>query len=141
MFILPNIFDIFNIIHQKDVETYRHSDSFRVFSNILKTPEYRVVPVGIPYWVLFEDENQIDMVLLFQDMNSIKYCNGLECLVFTDIIHAILGIRAIFTILYYNDKTNKVYEEKLSMIESVIKKVHTENMMGDICSNINDIHI
>lgn len=141
MFILPSIFDIFNIIHKKDVETYKNSDSFRIFSNILKTGEYRIIPVGIPYWVLFDDKKQIEMILLFENMNSIKYCNKLECLLFTDIIHAILGIRAIFMILHFNDKANKEYEEKLTMIESVINKVNTENMMKDICTNVNDIHI
>ena len=141
MFILPNIMDIFHIIHKKDVETYKKCESFRIFSNILRTPEYCNIPVGVPYWILFEDKKMIDVVVMFEDMNNIKYCSALECFVFKDIIHAILGIRAIYMLLQCSDVTNVKYKESVCMINDVIEKIDNENVMRDICTNVNAIHI
>lgn len=137
MLFLTTIWDMFNVIYTEGVDGFKLSPTYRLITNILRCPDNANMSVYVPYWILFDNVSYIESIMQYSHLNDIRYSKSLECFVFNNIIHSIIGMNAIYTILHSENETDEFVNQRLHIIRSVYSMVNLENEMNTMCKNIN----
>ena len=97
MFILPEFWKFITEIYNKNISEAKLHDQYLLLENIVKYSDD--VPIGIPFWSLFEDEEYTDIITNTYTKNCIVYDPKLKAFVFLKLAKTFFGIQEIFTIL------------------------------------------
>ena len=133
MFILPEFWKFIVEIYNKNITEAKLHDQYFLLENIVKYSED--IPVAIPFWSLFENEEYTDIIVNTYTKNSIFYDPKLKVFIFTKLARVFFGIQEIFTIL------TEVYPNDQNILDNYIIITRVMNILKDrhYCVNIDDV--
>ena len=91
MFILPEFWKFIVEIYNKNITEAKLHDQYFLLENIVKYSED--IPIAIPFWSLFENEEYIDIITNTYTKNSIFYDQKLKVFIFTKLARVFLEFR------------------------------------------------
>ena len=134
MFILPEFWKFIIEIYNKNITEAKLHDQYFLLENIVKYSED--IPIAIPFWSLFENEEYIDIITNTYTKNSIFYDQKLKVFIFTKLARVFFGIQEIFTILtdvYPNDQNILDNYIIITRVMNTLKDRHYSVNIDDIC--------
>ena len=133
MFILPEFWKFIVEIYNKNITEAKLHDQYFLLENIVKYSED--IPVAIPFWSLFENEEYTDIIVNTYTKNSIFYDPKLKVFIFTKLARVFFEIQEIFTIL------TEVYPNDQNILDNYIIITRVMNILKDrhYCVNIDDV--
>ena len=134
MFILPEFWKFIIEIYNKNITEAKLHDQYFLLENIVKYSED--IPVAIPFWSLFENEEYTDIIVNTYTKNSIFYDPKLKVFIFTKLARVFFGIQEIFTILtevYPNDQNILDNYIIITRVMNILKDRHYSVNIDDVC--------
>jgi hypothetical protein len=134
MFILPEFWKFIVEIYNKNITEAKLHDQYFLLENIVKYSED--IPVAIPFWSLFENEEYTDIIVNTYTKNSIFYDPKLKVFIFTKLAKVFFGIQEIFTILtdvYPNDQNILDNYIIITRVMNILKDRHYSVNIDDVC--------
>ena len=134
MFILPEFWKFIVEIYNKNITEAKLHDQYFLLENIVKYSED--IPVAIPFWSLFENEEYTDIIVNTYTKNSIFYDPKLKVFIFTKLARVFFGIQEIFTILtevYPNDQNILDNYIIITRVMNILKDRHYSVNIDDVC--------
>ena len=134
MFILPEFWKFIVEIYNKNITEAKLHDQYFLLENIVKYSED--IPVAIPFWSLFENEEYTDIIVNTYTKNSIFYDPKLKVFIFTKLARVFFGIQEIFTILtevYPNDQNILDNYNIITRVMNILKDRHYSVNIDDVC--------
>lgn len=98
--------------------------TFKTISNILHK-NYEV-KCGIPYIVLFDNEDYMDSIIHDYVKHSPSYDENSGCFVFENINKLILGVYEILKKLHFENPNDMEVERKYELLKGFIQKVYKD---------------
>lgn len=135
MFILPEFWKFIVEIYNKNITEAKLHDQYFLLENIVKYSED--IPVAIPFWSLFENEEYTDIIVNTYTKNSIFYDPKLKVFIFTKLARVFFGIQEIFTILtdvYPNDQNILDNYIIITRVMNILKDRHYSVNIDDVCN-------
>lgn len=134
MFILPEFWKFIIEIYNKNITEAKLHDQYFLLENIVKYSED--IPIAIPFWSLFENEEYTDIIVNTYTKNSIFYDPKLKVFIFTKLARVFFGIQEIFTILkdvYPSDQNILDNYIIITSVMNILKDRHYSVSIDDIC--------
>ena len=134
MFILPEFWKFIVEIYNKNITEAKLHDQYFLLENIVKYSED--IPVAIPFWSLFENDEYTDIIVNTYTKNSIFYDPKLKVFIFTKLARVFFGIQEIFTILtevYPNDQNILDNYIIITRVMNILKDRHYSVNIDDVC--------
>ena len=134
MFILPEFWKFITEIYHKNISEAKLHDQYFLLENIVKYSED--VPIGIPFWSLFENEEYTDIISNTYTKNNVVYDPHLKIFVFLKLAKAFFGIHEIFSILkdvYPSDQNILDNYIKITRVMNTLKNRHYSVNIDDVC--------
>jgi hypothetical protein len=134
MFILPEFWKFIVEIYNKNITEAKLHDQYFLLENIVKYSED--IPIAIPFWSLFENEEYTDIIVNTYTKNSIFYDPKLKVFIFTKLARVFFGIQEIFTILtdvYPNDQNILDNYIIITRVMNILKDRHYSVNIDDVC--------
>jgi hypothetical protein len=135
MIILPELWDFICEINTKGVYEAKKHKQFKLLDNIITfTDNY---PIGIPFWSLFENIENVSIVTYSFTKISIIFDEHLNCFIFKNLYDAFFGIKEIFRTIHY-ELRNEENTNKYNIAKSAINILkNNSEKMDDICDLFN----
>lgn len=134
MFILPEFWKFIVEIYNKNITEAKLHDQYFLLENIVKYSED--IPIAIPFWSLFENEEYTDIITNTYTKNSIFYDPKLKVFIFTKLARVFFGIQEIFTILtdmYPNDQNILDNYIIITRVMNIMKDRHYSVNIDEVC--------
>lgn len=134
MFILPEFWKFIVEIYNKNITEAKLHDQYFLLENIVKYSED--IPIAIPFWSLFENEEYTDIIVNTYTKNSIFYDPKLKVFIFTKLARVFFGIQEIFTILtdvYPNDQNILDNYIIITRVMNIMKDRHYSVNIDEVC--------
>jgi hypothetical protein len=134
MYILPEFWNFVVEIYTKDIPEAKRMNQYFIIENIIKYSDN--IPIAIPFWTLFQNEEYIDLIIHTFTKNSIVYDSRLKSFVFDQLPSVFLGIQEIYKIindLFPNDQHIVDNYLIITRVIQTVKDKHNRDNIDDIC--------
>tara|TARA_Y100000389_G_scaffold200323_1_gene240511 strand:+ start:31536 stop:31964 length:429 start_codon:yes stop_codon:yes gene_type:complete len=133
MIIIAEVMSLFEYIHKNGNFSIENEKQYVIISNILNNSKQKNISVGIPYWVLIE-ENDEPKEIQGSMIKIEPLCdNDTDCYVFDNIYDAIYGCLHVSKYMYQMHSNSLFYETNYKTISYAISFMENTVTMNNLC--------
>ena len=135
--IIAEIWSLFEYIQKHGDNEIEEVFQYKVITNILKNGKQKNIQVGIPYWVMVENDDDPKEI----QGSMVKYeplCDDdIDCFVFDQIYDAIYGCLNVSKYLHDCHPNSVFYDSQYHTVKYAVQFMERTVHMDDLCNMFN----
>lgn len=136
--IIAEIMSLFEYIQKHGNHSIEEHKQYVIISNILNNLKMKTISVGIPYWVLVENDDEPKAVQGSMIKLEPLCDDDIDCFVFDKIYDAIYGCLEVSKYFHQIHPNSSFYETNYKTISDAISFMESTVTMNDLCNIFNE---
>lgn len=140
MYILVELFSFIDLVCTEGILHAKESAFYKLIATLVNHESEKPV-YGIPYYILFENTEYIDIIMHDHIIPTISYDATSQCFVFLSMQDTFDGIVAIFKKILEEYPQDVEIRNKLQRVEICLSMVNTFMDMDELSDSLSDMKI